>query len=309
LQPGEIINEATNTDVGVVPTSTQDEIDAATIANAVKFYATIRHMWRTSPEQRRFIAQFRRYVVTTFPLVVAAGVFFSYLISPTPRRVTVETGSVGAIVGAFGWIWFSVPAYLGARRRSIDALRDRITLGVAEQELRAADSEVSEGAIDLGSVWAETQRRLDYYHKIATSQAERSFFHVQLAAGAGFFILAASIVAASIAREFAVAVPIALIGAGGGALSAFLGSTFMRSQENSAAQLREYFNQPLEFSRILAAERLIESLPEAERSPAVISVLAALSTSLSGPSQTITQNSRQSAQDEPRLARSRGRRR
>jgi hypothetical protein len=50
----------------------------------------------------------------------------------------------------------------------------------------------------------------------------------------------------------------------------------MRSQENAATQLREYFLQPLEFSRILAAERLIESLNEKDKGLATRDIVAAI---------------------------------
>ncbi|MBC9729969.1 hypothetical protein [Streptomyces sp. TRM68367] len=50
--------------------------------------------------------------------------------------------------------------------------------------------------------------------------------------------------------------------------------TFVRSQEASAERLRAYFDQPLEFSRYLAAERLIANAGLSdERRAAVLAAL------------------------------------
>ncbi|MFG3369578.1 hypothetical protein ACIPWY_31425 [Streptomyces sp. NPDC090032] len=47
------------------------------------------------------------------------------------------------------------------------------------------------------------------------------------------------------------------LGAVAAGLSGYVSRTFVRSQEASAGHLRAYFDQPLEFSRYLAAERLV----------------------------------------------------
>jgi hypothetical protein len=47
------------------------------------------------------------------------------------------------------------------------------------------------------------------------------------------------------------------LGAVAAAFAGYIGRTFVRSQESAASHLRAYFDQPLEFSRYLAAERLL----------------------------------------------------
>lgn len=56
-------------------------------------------------------------------------------------------------------------------------------------------------------------------------------------------------------------------------MSGNIGSTFMKSQSEASAQLREFFNQPVEFSRVLSIERLIDTLDEKDRPAAVQSVI------------------------------------
>ena len=52
--------------------------------------------------------------------------------------------------------------------------------------------------------------------------------------------------------------------------------TFLRTQEGSAAHLRAYFEQPLEFSKYLAAERLLLNIDADERAPATSAVALAM---------------------------------
>jgi len=60
--------------------------------------------------------------------------------------------------------------------------------------------------------------------------------------------------------------------------SAYVGNTFMKSQEAAAAQLRAYFLRPLEFSKYLAAERIIELLDEKDRMSSVRLLIEAIAT-------------------------------
>lgn len=99
--------------------------------------------------------------------------------------------------------------------------------------------------------------RLDHYHGIALGQAKQSFRNAQVAMGMGFVLLIAFAVAALRADSTTGSVVAGVFGGVSAALAGYVSRTFLRSQEVSAAHLRAYFDQPLEFSRFLAAERLI----------------------------------------------------
>ncbi|MDH6229343.1 hypothetical protein [Streptomyces sp. MJP52] len=71
-------------------------------------------------------------------------------------------------------------------------------------------------------------------------------------------LLIGFVVAAVQAEKTAAAVAGAL-GAVAAALAAFVSRTFVKSQESAAEHLKACFDQPLEFSRHLAAERLLHS--------------------------------------------------
>src|SRR5271156_6673753 len=74
--------------------------------------------------------------------------------------------------------------------------------------------------------------------------------------------------------------PAAAISAGGpravaAAFARYIGRTFVRSQESASSHLRAYFDQLLELSRYLAAERLLVDTSQltAEQRAAITSVL------------------------------------
>ncbi|MGC9540010.1 hypothetical protein [Streptomyces sp. UG1] len=116
----------------------------------------------------------------------------------------------------------------------------------------------SEGrALALHALWSVTHARLDHYHRIALGQAEKSFRNAQIVMGVGFALLVGFSVLALRAETTAASVVAGALGVTAAGLAGYVSRTFVRSQEISAGHLRAYFDQPLEFSRYLAAERLI----------------------------------------------------
>ncbi len=113
------------------------------------------------------------------------------------------------------------------------------------------------GALGLPELWEATHARLDLYHQIATGQAKTSFRNAQIAMSAGFLLLVVFAGIAVWASTTAVAIVAGGLGAVSAALAGYVAKTFIRSQEAAATHLRSYFDQPLELSRYLAAERLV----------------------------------------------------
>ncbi|MFI7890923.1 hypothetical protein ACIFUY_06620 [Streptomyces sp. CACIS-1.16CA] len=111
--------------------------------------------------------------------------------------------------------------------------------------------------LGLPELWEATHARLDLYHQIATGQAKTSFRNAQAAMGAGFLLLVLFACIALWASTTAVAIVAGGLGAVSAALAGYVAKTFIRSQEAAATHLRSYFDQPLELSRYLAAERLV----------------------------------------------------
>jgi hypothetical protein len=130
----------------------------------------------------------------------------------------------------------------------------------------------------LPELWAVTHGRLDLYHAIATGQASRSFRNAQIAMVLGFALLIAFVIVALSASTTAGAVVAGGLGAVAAALAGYVSRTFVRSQETAASHLRAYFDQPLEFSRYLAAERLVAdaNLTEEQRAEVVTALAQAM---------------------------------
>ncbi|WP_162468259.1 hypothetical protein [Streptomyces adustus] len=152
---------------------------------------------------------------------------------------------------------------LDAERELEEALRRRPPVfpgGVGQGEVphqRAPES--ADAALVLPELWKVTHSRLDHYHETVLGQARRSFRSAQLAMWLGFLLLVAFVIVAVRASSTAGAVVAGGLGAVSAALAGYVGRTFMKSQEAASAHLRAYFDQPLAFSRYLAAERLLRN--------------------------------------------------
>ncbi|GGZ24281.1 TRADD-N-associated membrane domain-containing protein [Streptomyces poonensis] len=126
---------------------------------------------------------------------------------------------------------------------------------------------------------------MDYYHEIVTHQAKRSFASAQMAMVTGFTLLIAFVILSMNASTTAGAIVAGALGGVSAALAGFVSKTFVRSQESAAEHLEAYFDQPLEFSRYLAAERLLAHgrLSEEQQAEAVTALVQAIA---AGPADT-----------------------
>ena len=101
----------------------------------------------------------------------------------------------------------------------------------------------------------------------------------QAATGVGFALLIGFAVLATQNKTTAGAITTGALGAVSAALAGFIGRTFIRSQETAAERLRAYFDQPLDFSKYLAAQRLLSSasyLDSAQRKSILSQIIGAV---------------------------------
>jgi hypothetical protein len=219
--------------------------------------------WLKSPERARLWRFMTVYIGVAVLLALAGLLVYEY--DSRSRKL-----AIGLALAAFFFAYIGVVVARVRQRQLRSQYNDRLTISEARKELRQAEEEVAiSGATDFFSLWSLTQKRLDYYHRIATTQAERSFMYGQIAAGLGFATVLITAVIAAFARSLAASISAAVVGVSGGGLGAYIGATFMRSQDVSAAQMREYFRQPLEFSNDLAAERLLGMLDDESKKDAI----------------------------------------
>ncbi|WNZ09842.1 ATP-binding protein [Streptomyces sp. 11x1] len=205
-------------------------------------------------------------IIATAALVLPGALFLvRFLQGNDPASLT-----PGAALLGFSILFAGLMVELvGWRPKDEDVAqtRERVRQAEAEleEELRSPHADASQSQAEdeeqarltLSALWTVTHRRLDHYHGIALEQAAKSFRNAQIAMTVGFILLVAFAAVAFFASTTAGAVVAGALGAVSAALAGYVSRTFVKSQETAAEHLRAYFDQPLEFSRYLAAERLI----------------------------------------------------
>ncbi|MET9088978.1 hypothetical protein ABZX77_45080 [Streptomyces sp. NPDC004237] len=157
-----------------------------------------------------------------------------------------------------------------SRQRVLDAeqeLEEALRSGQPGRRVRAdgdtpppqGSPESPDPALVLPELWKVTHSRLDHYHETVLGQARKSFRSAQLAMWLGFVLLAVFVAVAVKASSTTGAVVAGGLGAVSATLAGYVSRTFVKSQESASEHLRAYFDQPLAFSRYLAAERLLSA--------------------------------------------------
>ncbi|WP_141205791.1 TRADD-N-associated membrane domain-containing protein [Streptomyces griseorubiginosus] len=173
----------------------------------------------------------------------------------------------GAVLTLVGYLLYSTLRGFVADREDPAQAESRARVREAEEGLEEAlrgsaagdttTTDNDQARLTLPELWAVTHRRLDHYHGIALRQAKQSFRNAQIAMGLGFTLLVAFVIIALNAATAAGSLVAGGLGAVSAGLAGYVSRTFIRSQEAAAVHLRAYFDQPLAFSRYLAAERLM----------------------------------------------------
>lgn len=181
--------------------------------------------------------------------------------------------------------FIAIPAYLSIRETELRRqIRVRLQHEQTEQ-LQAEESQLARdaggGPLALGTIWAATQKRIDHYHQVATTQAEDSFAIGKWAMIVGFVAVITIGVAVAFADNATTAIAAGIVGVSGAAMSGYIGATFLRAQAQAQAQLSQFFLQPVEFARLLGAERLLDRLAEEDRPLAVQQIIKSMAPSLS----------------------------
>lgn len=165
----------------------------------------------------------------------------------------------------------------------------RYRVGTAKKisdEEKALAKRAVDGKLDLPSLWAINQDRIEYYHGIARAQAENSYKMAQLAGLAGFVAVIALGVLAAFAANGTASIAAAAVGVAGAAMSAYIGATFLKIQAEASNQFRQFFQEPVDFSKLLGAERLIKTLDNpTEQAKAVQMVIGAIMPTAPKPSE------------------------
>ena len=192
------------------------------------------------------------------------GGTISFFASESDGESRLIVAAIGAVLmfllisGFLDWLVTARPEGNTARTRErVREAEAEFEQALRQRETGSAQAGAEQARLTLSDLWTVTHRRLDHYHGIALGQAAKSFQNAQIAMVIGFLLLIAFAGVGFAAGSTAGSVVAGALGVASAALAGYVSRTFVKSQETAAGHLRAYFDQPLEFSRYLAAERLI----------------------------------------------------
>lgn len=284
-------------------------------APSEKEKTAVRVAWQSSPERKRlqrvaiYIAGIGAAVTASSGIIAFLYDRFDYLASCSNysyNGASENTCGARAMRSAFEFSFYTLPVaaliafgigfytYIFYRMSLRREMRDRQIHDAAQRQLTAAEEAVYGGTVDaaaleLSPLWNATHERLNLYHRIATQQAQDSFRRAQAAMVIGFSMVGMSILIALVASSAAGSIVAGILGAVAAALSGFISHTFIRSQESAAQHLRAYFLQPLEFSRYLVAERLLDTLDDQQKAEGILAIVQGIAqfSAIGGDSKTV----------------------
>lgn len=155
--------------------------------------------------------------------------------------------------------------------RSTMAVDDRRTTDVNQEESAAPTSTRSE----FQWLWQGAQERLSTYHQLAVIQGRQSFRMLLLFSSLGFVLLGLIVWKATEVDTTPGGIALGTAGAAGTALTGYIGRTFMRAYRDANERLIDYFAEPLDMSRLLAAERLLSNASPGERDRLLVTIIDA----------------------------------
>lgn len=148
-----------------------------------------------------------------------------------------------------------------------------IDLGKLHEVLQA-DAE-REDELRIVSLWSQAQNRLDLYQRLAKSQSTISFWMLMLIATSGFVLVGVVAWQAAQSRTTTGGLTAGAVGIVGAGLAGYIGRTFQQTYREATRRLIDYFEQPLQLTRLLAAERLLRRLSGPSADNAVTMIIQA----------------------------------
>lgn len=211
-------------------------------------------VWVLSPERAWYMK--RRPKVYVF-VALALALLLAAAALAAPRPTALERwwawvlGALGAVV-----VMYSTFPYWAAW----GAFRDRRTKSAALRAEMALRSLKSGDEIPVDALFVYTRRQLDAYQDAARQQQRVAFRHAQVASVLGLGVLLVGI-AVSLrvgpGTEQYVAAGLAAVG---GAISAYVTSTFFASARRADEELRHYYLEPHMMGRLVAVERIARAM-------------------------------------------------
>lgn len=176
---------------------------------------------------------------------------------------------VTASVCAAGWATWVERRRTFLTRRAFDAIE-------AESRQREGQDPGGDGDPQAVAAWAANRARIEGYHRLVTEYASTTRQVTQVALIVGLVFVGGLAVLAVLTNDTPSAVATSAIGVAGTAFVGFVTNAILKNAEASSREVLAFFSHPLEVDRILRAERLVEGMPEDDRSAAKLAIVQAL---------------------------------
>jgi ABC-type multidrug transport system fused ATPase/permease subunit len=154
-------------------------------------------------------------------------------------------GSIGIMLG-LGAIFFS-------SRHRLEGLR------TSEEEMQQYEQDLLEHLNDpptLKQLWQLNRAQMNRYDVLTRHQAKDAYTKAQIAMAGGMLLLLAGAVSVVALRSQADQIAIAVLTGLGTALAGYVGKTYLETYRMTIRQLNYFYQEPLDESFLLGAERL-----------------------------------------------------
>ncbi|MDT7764499.1 MAG: hypothetical protein QOC63_3919 [Mycobacterium sp.] len=280
----------------------EDRIRSGSVPDDLRFesYIGTSDAWRHSPTGRGVII---KIVLASLALLVILAVAWAIIIyirnAEQPpsydfdvtqnydrrwKRISIlcTVFTLALIVVCAGLLFF---VYAERRRQweneVLIQFRDSL-IGRDEDEGRTgqtvAGSLAAKRDLQFETLWEDNKSQIERYHRIVLNYATSARVYTLVSLGVGFvFILIISVVAITAHGDSAI--PASVVTAAAAALTGFVARAALRNSEASSQELRAFFAHPLDVERALAAERLVNEMPDVEQGEARLIIIRYLASS------------------------------
>ncbi len=220
-------------------------------------------LWTGSPEfgtyrRRRFLSWL--CLAMGLVLAVSAVAMGTGELAPADRR---HGFAAMFVVGAVLLAGYAFVPYASSRR----AFLERLQFEKSEEVRKAVDNIDLTGGQQFKTLFELNRKQLDAYHVLTMRHAQASFRNAQIAALVGFSLLVAGVVIALQTKDTSSRIAVASLSGIATLLSGYVSKVFFVSNRQAMKDLADFYKQPLEASKLLAAERLVRD-PELLKDPA-----------------------------------------
>jgi hypothetical protein len=269
---------------GVLTTGEDDDKGTAAPAPPTDPSMDLFGAWRKSAERFSAVRRLSYLVIVSVGLVaLAAGVIYfisSNRVQNVSKATDYDFSAIQVEQQRWHTIWvifdilivvlsllvyvFCVTSITEKRRQ----FENNYLLSQAAAQDRSPSSEW-----DFETLWTNNRNQLQVYHQIVLNFAASSRQYTQISLLIGFVFIVIISIFAITANATANAISSSVVASAGAIVTGFIAQTTLKNSAASSRELIEFFSHPIEEQRVLAAERLIQTMPADRQADAKLLVV------------------------------------